>query len=142
MQARTMAPVIVLFRRLERVFPQQPNMSVVKRFSDTLVAASQSFAIPHLPELQALPPPDNPPKPEDEVPLEDLPWNVIKAGVTAYRSSGTPVEAPNAAERLRLQAVHSRYPPGVLFVAATTSKPAEVRLRFWGIDICCCGVLL
>lgn len=101
-------------------------MSVVKRFADTLVASSQAFASPHLPELQPLPPPDNPPKPDEEPPLEDLPWGVLSPAVTAYRSNGTPVDTPVLKQRVRLQALHARYPPGVLFIAATTSKPAEV----------------
>lgn len=124
-----MAPVILLLRRLERIFPQQPNMSVVKRFSDTLVAASEAFSSPHLPELQLLPPPENPPKHDDEIPLQDLPWGVFNPSTTTYHSNGTPVDSLKYSERVRLQTIHGRYPPGVLFIAATTSKPAEVRSK-------------
>ena len=104
-------------------------MSVVKRFSDTLVAASEAFSCPHLPELQLLPPPENPPKPDDEIPLQDLPWDVLVANKIAYRSGGLPVATLSYSERTRLQAIHGRFPPGVLLIAATTSKAAEVRSR-------------
>ena len=49
-QARELAPVVLLIRRIERIFPPQSNPAVVKRFSDTLAQLNSLYCMPHVPE--------------------------------------------------------------------------------------------
>jgi hypothetical protein len=120
MQMRTFAPGILLLKRIDRIFPQQPNMAVVQRFADTLACLSTIGCQPHLPEMQALPLPGEEP---EEIPLGDLPWAALKA---AYATDGTRYQLPHQQTRRKAGVLHERYLPGTVLIVGTTSKPAEV----------------
>lgn len=129
MQARATAPAILLLRRLERIFPTQPNASVVRRFADTLTAASSTLARPHIPEFQPLPDAETLAErdPEEPLPINDLPWPVLHStNGPALRGDGSPAKPPQGFSPQRLAALFERFPPGVVLVAATTSKPADI----------------
>jgi hypothetical protein len=120
MQMRTFAPGILLLKRIDRIFPQQPNMAVVQRFADTLVWLSTLGCQPHLPEMQALPMPGEEP---EEPPLNDLPWAALKE---AYSQSGTRHQLPHQQTRRKASVVHERYMPGTVLIVGTTSQAADV----------------
>eukprot|EP00892_Ulva_mutabilis_P012344 jgi/Ulvmu1/9482/UM052_0051.1 len=127
--ARATAPAILLLRRLERIFPNQPNVSVVRRFADTLTAASATLARPYIPEFQPLPDAETLAErdPEEPIPINDLPWAALHARNTTFlRPDGSPANPPQGFTAPRLDALFGRYPPGVVLIAATTSKPADI----------------
>lgn len=129
LQARATAPAILLLRRLERIFPTQPNASVVRRFADTLTAASATLARPHIPEFQPLPDAEtlNERDPEEPLPINDLPWPALHSTHSpAVRADGSPAKPPQGFTAPRLAALFGRFPPGIVLVAATTSKPADL----------------
>lgn len=129
MQARATAPAILLLRRLERIFPAQPNVSVVRRFADTLTAASSTLGRPYIPEFQPLPDAETLAErdPEEPLPINDLPWAALHARHTpAVRPDGSLAKPPQGFTAARLDALFGRYPPGVVLIAATTSKPADI----------------
>ena len=117
---RMHAPGILLLRRLDRIFPQQPNLAVVRRFADALVALSAHCCAPHLPEVSVLPEPDEEPQ---EPELLDLPWRALH---TAYAEDGTRYGVPEGVSRAKLGALHERFAPGAVMVVATTSHVAEL----------------
>jgi hypothetical protein len=120
-QTRGFAPAIVVLRRIERIFPQQPNMSIVRRFADTLTAASASFCQPHIPEVSPLPEPGDE-QTEPPPPLE-LPWAAMHS---QYLPDGSRVHLPPGVTRRRLAATHERYPAGVALVVGTTAHVADI----------------
>lgn len=117
---RMHAPGILLLRRLDRIFPQQPNLAIVRRFADALTALSAHCCAPQLPEVTVLPEPGEEP---EEPALLDLPWRALQ---TAYAPDGTRYALSDGVSRAKLGVLHERYAPAAVLVVATTSKVAEV----------------
>ena len=120
-QAQAYAPCILLLRRLERIFPQQPNVAVVRRFADLLTAESGAMCQPHIPEVARLPEPGD--EPTEPPPPCFLEWGVLHS---PYRSDGTRAELPPGTTRRELAALHERFAPAVSLVVGTTSRVADV----------------